>query len=94
MKQKGRTINKTARYTEEDVRKLMNKTMMPAIDRAAKTIHEIHLMAMRDYLTEHCPRIDINRAILDYCELIVKYTADYDAGEFTAADVRRYNRDT
>ena len=63
------------------------------MERAAKSLHEIHEMAFKDYIMEHAPRISISRAILDYNELIVKYATDLDNGEFTDADVRRYNRD-
>ena len=93
MKQKGKTINKTARYTYEDVRKVSAASIEKSVERAAKSIHEIHLMAFTDYLREHCPRIDIKRATLDYCELIMKYSEDLANGEFTDADVRRYNRE-
>ena len=85
--------NPTARYTEDDVRRVVKSSLKLSVERAARSIHELHVMAFKDYITEHAPRIDHKRAIVDYCELIVKYSNDLEAGEFTDADVRRYNRD-
>lgn len=93
MKQHGKTINKTARYTYEDVRRVSKASIEKSVQRAAQRVHEIHELAFKNYIAEHCPRINITRAMLDYNELIVKFTEDLNNGEFTEAEMRRYNRD-
>jgi len=85
--------NPTARYTEDDLRRVVKSSLRLSVDRAARSLHEIHMMAFKDYIMEHAPRIDYKRAVIDYCDLVVKYSNDLEAGEFTDADVRRYNRD-
>ena len=69
------------------------QNLKPTCERIAKAVHELHEMAMKDYLIEHCPRLDIKRAIIDYNALVEKYLNDRENGEFSDADVRRYNRE-
>lgn len=93
MKRYGRKINTTARYTEEDVRRLCMQNLRPTCEKLSKAVHEIHLMAFKDYIIQHCPRIDQTRAIIDYNALVEKYLDDREKGMFSDADVRRYNRE-
>lgn len=89
----GKKVNKTARYTEDDVKRLLETSMMSSIDRIAKAIHEIHEMAFRDYIQEHAPRINLKTAILDYNEMVIKYTNDYGEQKFSLTQLQKYNRD-
>lgn len=93
MKRNGRTVNKTARYTEAQVHRVIKEQIGPMLQRTTRSIHEIHEMAFKDYILQHCPRIDIRRAIIDYNALVEKYVNDKEAGEFTDRDVYRYNRE-
>lgn len=93
MKQRGRTVNKTARYTEADVKKIVNLSLEKSMQRMARSIHEIHEMAFKDWVLGNVPSAGIVDAMVTYNDLVVKYTNDLNNKEFTNADVRRYNRD-
>ena len=93
MKRNGRTINKTARYTEAQVHRVIKEQIGPMLQKTSKALHEIHEMAFKDFILQHCPRIDLTRAIIDYNALIEKYVNDREAGMFTDADVYKYNRE-
>lgn len=93
MKRYGRKINTTARYTEEDVRRLCMQNLKPTCERLAKAVGEIYTMAFKDYIIQHCPRINTTSAIIDFMALVEKYLNDRENGEFSDADVRRYNRE-
>ena len=69
------------------------QNLRPTCEKLSKAVHEIHLMAFKDYIIQHCPRIDQTRAIIDYNALVEKYLDDREKGMFSDADVRRYNRE-
>jgi len=89
----GKKVNKTARYTQKDLQRLTAEAMTVAVDKVAKTIHEIHEMAFRDYIQEHCPRINLKSAVLEYNALIIKYNQDYEEKKFSYTQLQNYNRD-
>ena len=91
MKRNGRTINKTARFTEEQVHKVIKEQIGPMLQRTTKTTIEICAMASKDLLIErgaYDPEM-----IVRFCELVDKYASDYEGRLFSLTDVTKYNRE-
>ena len=94
MKRHGVTVDKTRKYTFEEVRQVCHQYLAPGIEKATKHTLEVCNMAFKDYMLEHGPKgIDIARAQVDFNLLIDKYSEDYENGEFTEAQMKKYNRE-
>ena len=94
MIQHGKKINKTKRYvTYDDIRKEVKKQTEQMHIAHVKALNEVYLMALRDYLAEHCPKINWATAVREFSALIDKYAEDYANGEFQLYEVKKYNRD-
>ena len=89
----GKKVNKTVRYyTDDDIRKACKREIEGAIHRMSDVMYNVCLMAFKDYVTEHAPKINISSAVRDYEKLVDKYSEDYVSGEFSLTQLKNYNR--
>ena len=90
----GQKIDRTRKYTYEEVRAVCHQYLEPSLVKCSKHVLEICNMAFKDYMLTHGPKgIDIAKAQVDFNLLIDKYSEDYDNGEFTEAQMKKYNRE-
>ena len=94
MKQHGTTIDRTRKYSYAEVRQVCHQYLEPSLVKCTKRVLEVCNMAFKDWLMEHGPKgIDIARAQIDFNILIDKYSEDLANGEFTEAQMKKYNRE-
>lgn len=84
MKQHGRLVDKTRRFTWKEVKELVRDAVMRSVRPIVNDILNVVLMAYED--TD-------GKDIIAFQQNVCKYIADMEAGEFTPRDVKKYNKD-
>lgn len=91
MKLHGKTIDKTRKYSFDEIRKVCHQYMQPALEKVSKEVFECCLMAFKDFLLD---RGDYTpEDMIKYTQLVEKYSLDYKANDFSLADIKKYNRE-
>lgn len=91
MYRKGRKVDKTRKYTEDEMRKVCAATIGRTMHELLEVVHSIAIMAYTDLDTqkttvrgEHFYKKDTQA----YNELLNKYAEDYMNGYFKKSDVK------